>query len=483
MQTLSSSQSSGGPPAQVPSAQVSSVVQASPSSHDAVLFVCTHPVAGSHESSVQTLPSSQSGGGPPMHTPAEQVSAVVQALPSSHDAVLFVWTHPVAGSHESSVQALPSVQSGGGPPTQVPPAQASGVVHGFPSSQDAVLFMCTHPVAELHESFVQTSPSSQSGGAPPTHAPAEQVSPVVQASPSSQDAVLSTCMQPVAGSQESSVQTFPSLQFGGGPPTHAPAAQVSAVVQASPSSQAAALFACTQPVAGSHESLVQTSPSLQSGGAPPRHAPAEQVSLVVQALSSSQGAVLLACTHPATGLQESSVQTSPSSQSGGAPPRHAPPEQVSPVVQASPSSQDAALSACTQPVAGSQESSVQTLPSSQSGGGPPRQMPPEHVSPAVQGSPSSQGAALLVFTQPVTGSQESSVQMFLSPHTSGVPFVHSFSTHCSIPSHTSLLSQSDSLSQQPGTGGPGVHTPPTHVSSPLQKTPSGQDVPSGAMLS
>jgi hypothetical protein len=54
-------------------------------------------------------------------------------------AVLLVWTHPEAGIQASSVHGLPSAQSGAGPPTQVPPLQASCVVHALPSSQGAVL--------------------------------------------------------------------------------------------------------------------------------------------------------------------------------------------------------------------------------------------------------------------------------------------------------------------------------------------------------
>ena len=67
--------------------------------------------------------------------PPEQVSPVVQALPSEQDAVLFAYTHPVAGLQESVVHTLLSSQSGGGPPTQDPPAQVSLVVHASPSEQ------------------------------------------------------------------------------------------------------------------------------------------------------------------------------------------------------------------------------------------------------------------------------------------------------------------------------------------------------------
>ena len=140
MQTLPSSQSGGGPPTQAPPEHVSAVVQASPSSHGAVLFWDKHPMSGRHESSVQTLPSSQSSGGPPAQAPSEQASPVVQTFPSSHGAVLFVWTQPVAGAHESSVQRLPSSQSGGAPPTQVPPEHVSFVVQASPSSHGIVLF-------------------------------------------------------------------------------------------------------------------------------------------------------------------------------------------------------------------------------------------------------------------------------------------------------------------------------------------------------
>jgi hypothetical protein len=85
-------------------------VHALPSLHDAVLFAFTQPVAGLHESSVQPLLSSQFGAAPPTHAPSAHVSFVVHALPSLHDAVLFAFTQPVAGLHESSVQPLLSSQ-------------------------------------------------------------------------------------------------------------------------------------------------------------------------------------------------------------------------------------------------------------------------------------------------------------------------------------------------------------------------------------
>src|SRR6185369_8766330 len=100
-------------------------------------------------SSVHTLPSLQTRGGPPLHVPPPQVSLVVQALLSLQEAVLFAWKHPVAGMHASSVQTLLSLQSGGGPPLHVPPPQVSFVVQALLSLQEAVLFVWKHPVAGL----------------------------------------------------------------------------------------------------------------------------------------------------------------------------------------------------------------------------------------------------------------------------------------------------------------------------------------------
>jgi hypothetical protein len=206
------------------------------------------------------LPSSAFSAAPPTQAPAAQESAVVHASPSSQEAVLFVLTAPVAGSQLSSVQMLPSSALSGAPPTQTPPPQVSAVVQASPSSQAAVLFVFTTPVAGSQLSSVQTFPSSAFSAAPPTQTPAAQESAVVQASPSSQEAALLVLTAPVAGSQLSSVQTFPSSTTRGAPPTQTPAAQVSVVVHASASSQAAVLFVLTAPVAGSQLSSVQTFP-------------------------------------------------------------------------------------------------------------------------------------------------------------------------------------------------------------------------------
>ena len=89
---------------------------------------CWQPPAVSQLSAVHALPSSQLGAGPPAQAPPLQVSAVVQALLSLHEAVLLVCTQPEAGLQLSSVHTLLSLQFGGGPPTHDPPLQASPVV-------------------------------------------------------------------------------------------------------------------------------------------------------------------------------------------------------------------------------------------------------------------------------------------------------------------------------------------------------------------
>src|SRR5438128_2644768 len=76
----------------------------------------------------------QTGGGPPTQVPPSQVSAVVQASPPSHGELFAVFTQPVAGSHESVVQALPSLQGSvlGAPPTHAAaPLQVLPLMQGL----------------------------------------------------------------------------------------------------------------------------------------------------------------------------------------------------------------------------------------------------------------------------------------------------------------------------------------------------------------
>jgi hypothetical protein len=366
-------------------------VQGFPSLHGSLLLANTHPVAGRHISVVQALPSLHNGGAPPAQLPAEHMSVVVQAFPSVQADTLFTYSQPVAGLQESSVQTLPSLQTGGGPLTQTPAEHVSPVVHAFPSLHGSLLFVNTQPVVGLHVSVVQRIPSSQTSGAPPAQAPPAQVSLVVHASPSLHGLALFTLRQPKSGSQLSSVQTFPSTQLGAGPPTHTPPEQASLDVQALPSLHGVLLFVNTQPVDGSHVSVVQRFPSLHTTGEPLTHAPPEHTSPVVHASPSLHGLVLFEYTQPVIGSHESVVQMLPSSQLGAGPPTHAPPEHVSPVVHALPSLQGTVLLVNTHTSSG-HVSVVQTLPSlhwlamvhsMQPAIGVPPQTPPAQTSPLV----------------------------------------------------------------------------------------------------
>jgi hypothetical protein len=76
--------------------------------------------------------------------------------------VVAVFTHPVAGTQESVVQRLLSSQFTAAP-AQDPPEQASPVVQALLSSQDTVLLVCAQ-IPPLQVSVVQALPSSQFAG-------------------------------------------------------------------------------------------------------------------------------------------------------------------------------------------------------------------------------------------------------------------------------------------------------------------------------
>lgn len=105
------------------------------------------------------------------------------------------------------------------------------------------------PLALAQLSSVQGLPSVQLSAFPGLHAEPPQLSPLVQASPSSQGNVFATFLQPAVGSQVSVVQGLLSSQAGGTPATHTPAEQMSAWVQAFLSSQGAVLAVKLQPLA------------------------------------------------------------------------------------------------------------------------------------------------------------------------------------------------------------------------------------------
>ena len=127
---------------------------------------------------VHALLSLQGRITPPVHTPATQLSLAVQVLPSSHapplTGVCWHWPPEVA-PQVSAVQGLPSSQLGAGPPKQLPPLQVSAVVQALPSSQGLVLLAWTQPDVELQLSGLQGLPSSQLAAGPPTQLPPLQV--------------------------------------------------------------------------------------------------------------------------------------------------------------------------------------------------------------------------------------------------------------------------------------------------------------------
>jgi len=288
--------------------------------------------------------------------------------------------------------------------------------------------------------------------------------------PSLHGAEFAGWTQPVAGSQVSSVHGLPSPHEGGGPPLQMLLPQTSFVVHALSSSQGNVFGAYTHPVAGLHESVVHTLPSLQPIWLPAQ-TPARQASPVVQAFPSSQSSLLFVWTHPVAGLQASSVQTFVSLQFLVAPTQE-PAAHVSPTVQALPSSHGAVLLEWTQPDAGLHVSFVHTSPSLQSGPGPPWHEPPAQVSAVVHSLPSSQGALLFTWVQPDEGSQPSSVQPFESSQAvsslmQACATQRSFVVHSSVSAHSELRLQQSAIGEcvQPDAG---LHE------SPVQKLSSSQ---------
>lgn len=450
------------------------------------------PLVGSQASAVQASASSQLTGWTVQLPVAESQLPIKQGAAWQLTGLL---THPSAESQESVVHRLPSLQLTGS---------------------------CLHPVVASQESAVQTSPSSHGleGHTPPAPQSASWVQ-LVPDSPwqvrmlQSKQFGSPVCMQPpVAGSQASVVQALPSSQevWAGWCP-HAPVAESQAsVVQALPSSQVTCVF---MHPAEPHESVVQGSWSSQLIGSYLQLPVAASQESLLQGLASSQlFAVWVHCrlTHASV------VQASPSPQSasrrqqlGVVAPTQAPAEQASGPVHSLPSSQPPEVGVAPQcPVAGSQASAVQTLPSSHVAGAftqapvwesqvsavqrlwssqsrrvlvqrfptqasvvhwswsmqsaglrqqlaiaVPTQAPPEQVS-AVQELPSSHAPAIAVYTQaPVVGLQASAVQTLLSLQLRGaecwqVPSGLHVSVVQALPSLHTEPNSLQSLAQGPG---------------------------------
>ena len=181
----------GSAPTQSPAWQVSTVVQASPSSQDKMLLLYTQPLDGSQISSVQPLSSLQS------------------INPGTN-------RQPIPAAQLSVVQALESSQVVGPPLTQTPTTHWSPLVQGSPSLQAELLARLAQPLTESQISSVQTSPSLHSMAAPSQTPAALQVSPMVQTLSSSQaptSAVQSAAQQSPAmllpSSQVSPASTIP----------------------------------------------------------------------------------------------------------------------------------------------------------------------------------------------------------------------------------------------------------------------------------
>ena len=508
---LLSLHTSGGPPLHVPPLHVSAVVQAFPSLQVATVWEVTHPTVESHPSDTQTSPllSSHTNGGPPLHVPPLHVSVVVQASPSLHDAVVWDVTHPKEESHPSDTQTSPllSLQTNGGPPLHVPPLHVSAVVQASPSLHDAVVWDVTHPVAESQESDTHGSPAwaLHTRAEPPLHVPPLHVSAVVHSSPSLHDAVVWEVTHPKAESHPSDTQTSPlfALHVSGGPPLQVPPLHVSAVVQASPSSHDAVVWEVTHPKAESHPSETHESAAfmLHTRGGPPLHVPPPHVSPVVQASPSLHDAVVWEVTHPKTESHPSDTQVLPllSLQINGGPPLHVPPLHVSAVVQAFPSSHVAVVCEVTHPEAESHPSDTQAFPllSLQINGGPPLHVPPLHVSAVVQAFPSSHVAVVWEVTHPEAESHPSDTQAFplLSLQIKGGPPLHVPALHVSAvvqafpSSHDAVVwdvthpeaeshpsdTHTSPLLESHVSGGPPLHVPALHVSAVVQAFPSSQD--------
>ena len=162
-------------------------MQTSPSSQPTATY--WQPSTGSQLSVVQALPSSQFTGAYWQPRTASQLSEVHASASSQLTAAYW---QPSSASQLSAVQALASLQSSGGP-VHTPEAQAPPL-HRLPSSQLVPLATgaFSQPVEGLQLSVVQTLASLQSSGGPPTQIPDWQVSAPLHTLPSAHEVPLAT---------------------------------------------------------------------------------------------------------------------------------------------------------------------------------------------------------------------------------------------------------------------------------------------------
>jgi hypothetical protein len=331
VQAFESLQLSAVPAAQTPAWQTSVPLQTVPSAHDVpfATAVCRQPKVASQVSIVQALPSSQLGGVPGVQFPSRQTSRPLHALASAHEVPLLRGTfrQPVTGSQLSAVQPLPSLQLGAAPGVQIPDWQVSAPLQTVASAQVVPFarLTCWQPVTGSQLSVVQTLPSLQLRAVPAVHTPPWQVSAPLQTLASAQEVPFSRggFAQPDTGSQLSFVQGFESLQLMGGPAIQTLLWQVSAPLQTLPSLQAVPFGTpvYAHPVVGLQASLVHGLLSLQTSGVPAVQTPDWHVSLPLQRLPSAQAVPLVTgvVVHPVDGLQPSTVHTLPSLQTSGGP--------------------------------------------------------------------------------------------------------------------------------------------------------------------
>src|SRR3989442_537182 len=261
----------------------------------------THPVPDLQESAVQRFPSSQLRAVPAEQTPNWQVSVPLHTFPSLHEVPLGTgaYTHPVGGLQLSAVHGLPSSHLRG-LPLQTPPEQVSPVVQALPSLQALPLIFTGFEHVPVLGSQVPTtlhwSEAVQTTWLLPLHTPLWQVSVCVQALPSLQALPLAFAgfeHVPVAGLQVPEVGRASGRER----------AKISVVaeslkkkgagcLQALPSLQALPLaFAGFEHVKVDGlqvPAMWQWSEAVQSRGLLPVHTPLWQVSVCVQALPSLQ---------------------------------------------------------------------------------------------------------------------------------------------------------------------------------------------------
>lgn len=494
VQGLLSSQPTGTPALHRPKLQVSAPLHRSASAQEVPLgaTVNRQPLAGTQVFVVQELPSSHVNGVPDAeHTPVAQVSLPSHRSASGHSVPSGTGINtqvPEFGLQALLVHGLLSSQLTGVPEAEHTPfVQVSVPSHRSASGQAAPLgrLFCTQPQVGSQVVVVQGFAEAAQFRAVPCaeHCPAWHVSLPSHTSASAQGVPSSTlpgAHWPVAGTQAFTVQTLLSpsgVQTTSGPSRQAPPAQ-RCPSQRLPSGQgapSAKLLKPQAPVAGLHVSVVQGLPSSQLDAAAGRHVPSVQVSTPLHRLPSEQdvpsGNVVFR--QPAALSQWSLVHGSPSSQSGGAPDTQTPPEQVSLPLQRLPSSQAVPAGASPPeqtPVRGSQTSRVQGLPSSwQSTDGPALQTPcrqswPSHRSSSWQALPS---ASRENVQAPEAGEQMSAVHGSPSTQCRGVPTWQKPRAHVSVPLHRSSSRQSVAVEQGRAAPLPSAPSPVSPVGPPL----------------